>query len=272
MMIFRALKWLGTNDKFYFTRTGRDLKRVDVCVVDVNNGAIKSLIEERFNTYIETRRLGLVNDGKEFIQWSERDGYAHLYLYDENGKLKNQITSGTYHVENILGIDDAKRIVYFSANGKENGEDPYYVHAYKVNFDGTGLKLLNPGEYEHGMSINDSKSYFVDNYSRVNTVPKSALYAADGRKVMDLETADLGSLMSTGYKFPQTFKVKADDGITDIYGVMYKPFDFDSTKKYPVYRVCLSRPANRSCEQSLQPRYGQNGAPCATRFYRDHHG
>jgi dipeptidyl-peptidase-4 len=174
-----------------------------------------------------------------------------LYLYDENGKLKNQITSGTYHVENILGIDDAKRIVYFSANGKENGEDPYYVHAYKVNFDGTGLKLLNPGEYEHGMSINDSKSYFVDNYSRVNTVPKSALYAADGRKVMDLETADLGSLMSTGYKFPQTFKVKADDGITDIYGVMYKPFDFDSTKKYPVIEYVYPGPQTEAVNKAF---------------------
>jgi dipeptidyl-peptidase-4 len=248
---FRALKWLGTNEKFYFTRTGRDLKRVDVCVVDVNNGIVKPLIEERFNTYIETRRLGLINDGKEFIQWSERDGYAHLYLYDENGKLKNQITSGTYHVENILGIDDAKRIVYFSANGKENGEDPYYVHAYKVNFDGAGLKLLNPGEFEHAMSINDSKSYFVDNYSRVNTAPKSALYAADGRKIMDLETTDLSSLMATGYKFPQTFKVKADDGITDIYGVMYKPFDFDSTKKYPVIEYVYPGPQTEAVNKAF---------------------
>ncbi|NCI50467.1 prolyl oligopeptidase family serine peptidase [Sediminibacterium roseum] len=248
---FRALKWLGTNDKFYFTRTGRDLKRVDVCVVDVNTGAVKPLIQERFNTYIETRRLGLVNDGKELIQWSERDGYAHLYLYDENGKLKNQITSGTYHVENIMGIDDAKRIVYFSANGKENGEDPYYLHAYKVNFDGTGLKLLNPGEFEHAMSINDSKTYFVDNYSRVNTVPKSTLYAADGRKILDLETADLSSLMSTGYKFPTTFKVKADDGITDIYGVMYKPFDFDSTKKYPVIEYVYPGPQTEAVNKSF---------------------
>jgi dipeptidyl-peptidase-4 len=248
---FRALKWLGTNEKFYFTRTGRDLKRVDVCVVDVNNGIVKPLIEERFNTYIETRRLGLINDGKEFIQWSERDGYAHLYLYDENGKLKNQVTSGTYHVENIMGIDDAKRIVYFSANGKENGEDPYYVHAYKVNFDGTGLKLLNPGEFEHAMSINDSKSYFVDNYSRVNTAPRSALYASDGRKIMDLETTDLSSLMATGYKFPQTFKVKADDGITDIYGVMYKPFDFDSTKKYPVIEYVYPGPQTEAVNKAF---------------------
>lgn len=248
---FRPLKWLGTNDKFYFTRTSRDQKRVDVCVADVATGSVKALIEERFNTYIETRRLGLVNDGKEFIQWSERDGYAHLYLYDENGKLKNQITSGNYHVENILGIDDAKRVLYFSANGREPGEDPYYLHAYKVNFDGTGLKLLNPGEYEHAMNMNDGKTFFVDNYSRVNTVPKSALYAADGRKVMDLETADLSSLMATGYKFPQVFKVKADDGITDIYGVMYKPFDFDSTKKYPVIEYVYPGPQTEAVNKAF---------------------
>jgi len=248
---FRATKWLGTNDKFYFTRTSRDLKKVDVCVADVATGAIKPLIEERFNTYLETRRLGLVNEGKEFIQWSERDGYAHLYLYDENGKLKNQITSGTYHVENILGIDEAKRILYFSANGKEPGEDPYYLHAYKVNLDGTGLKLLNPGEYEHAMNINDAKTFFIDNYSRVNTTPKSILYAADGRKILDLETADLSSLFSTGYKFPQVFKVKADDGITDNYGVMYKPFDFDSTKKYPVIEYVYPGPQTEAVNKAF---------------------
>ena len=248
---FRPLKWLGTNDKFYFTRTSRDLKKVDVCVADVATGTVKALIEERFNTYIETRRLGLINEGKEFIQWSERDGYAHFYLYDENGKLKNQITSGTYHVENILAIDDAKRILYFSANGKEAGEDPYYLHAYKINFDGTGIKLLNPGEFEHTININDGKSFFIDNYSRVNTIPKSALYAADGRKVIDLETADLSSLFSTGYKFPQTFKVKADDGITDIYGVMYKPFDFDSTKKYPVIEYVYPGPQTEAVNKAF---------------------
>ena len=248
---FRPLKWLGINDKFYFTRTSRDLKKVDVCVADVASGTVKPLIEERFNTYIETRRLGLVNDGKEFIQWSERDGYAHFYLYDENGKLKNQITSGTYHVENILAIDDAKRVLYFSANGKESGEDPYYLHAYKVNFDGSGLKLLNPGEFEHATNMNDGKNFFVDNYSRVNATPKSTLYASDGRKIIDLETSDFSSLLSAGYKFPQVFKVKADDGITDIYGVMYKPFDFDSTKKYPVIEYVYPGPQTEAVNKTF---------------------
>ncbi len=157
----------------------------------------------------------MVSGSKELIQWSERDGWAHFYLYDENGKLKNQVTSGSFHCEDIIGIDDKKRVLYFSANGREPGEDPYYLHLYRVNFDGSGLRLLNPGEYEHGMSLNDDKAFFVDNYSRVNTVPKTAVYTSDGRKLMDLETADLSSLFAAGYKFPQIFKVKADDGITD---------------------------------------------------------
>ncbi|MBO9633426.1 MAG: DPP IV N-terminal domain-containing protein [Chitinophagaceae bacterium] len=248
---WRPSKWLGNDQQFYFTRTGRDLKKVDICKVDINIGEVKVLIEERFNTYIELRKLGLVNGGKELIHWSERDGWAHFYLYDETGKLKNQITSGNWHVEDILGIDETKRVLFFSANGKEVKEDPYYLHAYRVNFDGTGLKLLNPGEFEHAMSINDNKTFFVDNYSRVNTVPRSTLYAADGRKVMDLETADLSSLMATGFKFPEPFKVKADDGITDIYGVMYKPMDFDSTKKYPVIEYVYPGPQTEAVNKAF---------------------
>lgn len=247
----RPLLWHGTNEKFYLTRTSRDLKRIDVLAADVAKGTVSTLIEERLNTYVETRRLGLINGGKQLIEWSERDGWAHFYLYDENGKLKNQITSGAFHCEDIVGIDEKKGILYFSANGREPNEDPYYLHLYKVNFDGTGLKLLNPGEFENGMSMDDSKEFFVDNYSRVNTVPKSALYNADGKKVMDLETADLSSLFAAGYKFPQIFKVKADDGITDLYGVLYKPFDFDSTKKYPVVEYVYPGPQTEAVNKAF---------------------
>ena len=248
---FRPSCWLGDGKSFYFTRTGRDLKKIDVCKVDITTGAVKVLIEERFNSFIEVRRIGLVNNGKEIIHWSERDGWAHFYLYDENGKLKNQITSGTWHAENILGIDEAKRVLYFSGNGREPNEDPYYLHAYRINFDGTGLKLLNAGEFEHAMSFNDNNNFFVDNYSRVNTVPKSALYSSDGRKLLDLETADLSSLMATGFKFPETFKVKADDGITDMYGVLYKPMDFDSTKKYPVIEYVYPGPQTEAVNKAF---------------------
>ena len=248
---YRPLMWLGTKDKFYFTRTSRDLKRIDVCAVDINTGVVKPLIEERMNTYVETRRLGLVNSGAELIEWSERDGWGHFYLYDGNGTLKNQITSGSYHCEDIVGIDDAKRILYFSANGHEAKEDPYYLHLYRVNFDGTGLRLLNPGEFEHAMSQSDDKQYFVDNYSRVNTAPKSTLYNSEGKKIMDLETADLSSLFASGYKFPEIFKVKADDGVTDLYGVLYKPFDFDSTKTYPVVEYVYPGPQTEAVVKSF---------------------
>jgi dipeptidyl aminopeptidase/acylaminoacyl peptidase len=248
---WRSLLWLGTNDKFYLTRTSRDLKKVDVLMVSVASAEVKPLIQERLNTYVETRKLGLVNAGKELIQWSERDGWGHFYLYDENGKLKNQVTSGAFHCEDIVGIDDAKRILYFSANGKEANEDPYFLHLYKINFDGSGMKLLNPGEFEHGMNMDDNKEFFVDNYSRVNTVPKSALYNAEGKKILDLETTDFSSLLAAGYKFPQIFKVKADDGITDLYGVMYKPYDFDSTKKYPVVEYVYPGPQTEAVNKAF---------------------
>jgi dipeptidyl-peptidase 4 len=248
---FRPSLWLGTNDKFYMSRTSRDLKKIDIGYVDVKSATVKTLWEEKMNTYIEIRRLGLVNEGKELIQWSEDDGWGHFYLYDENGKLKNQITSGPWHCEDILGIDEKARVLYFSANGKETGEDPYLLHAYRVNFDGSGLKLLNPGEFDHNGNMDDNKKYLVNNFSRVNTIPKSVLLASDGRKIMDLETADFSSLLAAGYKFPQPFKAKADDGITDIYGVMYKPFDFDSTKKYPIMEYVYPGPQTEAVNKSF---------------------
>lgn len=242
--------WLGTADKFYVTRTSRDLKRVDLCAAPVTADTLKTLVEERLNTYVETRPVQLINGGKEFIQWSERSGWAHLYLYDENGTLKNPITSGEYHVEEVVAVDPVQRVVYFTANAKEKGENPYYTHQYRVNFDGSGLKLLNAGDFNHDAEVSDNGKYFVNNYSRVNTVPKSALYDNTGRKIMDLEETDLSRLFAAGYKFPELFKVKAGDGVTDLYGVMYKPFDFDSTKKYPIIEYVYPGPQTEAVNAS----------------------
>ncbi len=248
---YRVNQWLGTSKGFYFIRTSRDLKRIDVCIADPVTGIAKPLINESLNTYVEVRRLGLVNEGKELIEWSERDGWAHFYLYDENGQLKNRITQGPFHCEDIIGIDEKKRILYFTANGRETNEDPYYLHLYRVNFDGTGLRLLNPGEFDHSHSMNDNQQFFVDNYSRVNTIPQTALFNTEGKKIMDLETADFSSLMKTPYRFPQPFRVKADDGITDLYGVMYLPFDFDSTKKYPLIEYVYPGPQTEAVNKSF---------------------
>jgi dipeptidyl aminopeptidase/acylaminoacyl peptidase len=259
----KPLVWLGNATQLYVARTSRDLKRVDICIADIITGKVTPLIEERMNTYVETRRPGIINGGKEIIHWSERDGWAHFYLYDDKGNLKNQITSGAWHCEDIVAIDEAKRTLYFTANGKESveeftkgkvmryKEDPYYQHLYKVNFDGTGLQLLTPGNFDHAISINDNNSFFVDNYSRVNTAPQTVLYNAVGKRVMDLETADLSSLFAAGYRFPETFKVKADDGITDLYGVMYKPYDFDSTKKYPLIEYVYPGPQTEAVNKTF---------------------
>jgi dipeptidyl aminopeptidase/acylaminoacyl peptidase len=244
--------WLADNsDQLFFSRTSRDMHKVDICVADARTGDVKVLIEERLNTYIETQRLELCNGGKELIHWSERDGWGHYYLFDADGKLKNQITSGPFSCRSIAGVDEKSRVLYFSANGREQGEDPYYQHLYRVNLDGTGLKLLDPGNFNHSVNMNESSKYVVDTYSRVDTTPQSVLFDSTGARLLDLETADLSLLSAAGYKFPETFKVKADDGVTDLYGVLYKPFDLDEGRKYPVIAFVYPGPQTESVPKSF---------------------
>lgn len=242
--------WLGDNENFYVSRVSRDLKRTDLCMANVSADTVKTLVEERLNTYVETRPVRTVNNGKEFIWWSERTGWAHLYLYDGDGKLKNAITSGEYHVEDVVAVDPVQRVIYFTANAKEKGENPYYTHQYRVNFDGSNLRLLNPGDFNHEANVSDNGKYFVNNYSRVDTAPKSALYDNNGKKIAELEETDLSQLFAIGYKFPERFTVKAGDGKTDLYGVMYKPFDFDSTKLYPIIEYVYPGPQTEAVNAS----------------------
>ena len=262
-------EWLSnTPDKLYFTRLSRDQHRMDVAVADTATGEVKTLIEERLNTYVESKPLRLVNGGTEMIFWSERDGWGHFYLYDAaTGALKNRITEGEFVATAIEGVDDKARVLYLSAGGREKGEDPYYTHLYRVGFDGTGFKLLNPGDASHSVSVTESARFFVDNASRVNGTPESKLYDVTGASVLKLETPDLAPLTEAGFKFPEPFTVKADDGITDLYGVMYKPFDFDPSKKYPIIAYRLSRAADRERHQDVQPAQQQH-LPRAIRLHR----
>lgn len=229
------LIWLGDNNKFFLTRSSRDLHRIDICSYTIGADTIVPVIEERLNTYQEVRPLALVgNKADELIQWSERDGWAHLYLYDSKGNMKRRLTEGPWHVHQILNVDPAARKVYFTAMGKEQGQNPYYQHLYSVSLDGGPVRLLDKGDYFHAPVVDDAGKYFVDNFSRVDTVPETWLYDTNGRKVLQLERSDFSQLLANGYKFPETFTVKAADGITDLYGVMYKPFDFDPEKSYPI--------------------------------------
>jgi dipeptidyl-peptidase-4 len=249
--LFKPSLLLSKKGKLYYSVISRDRKKYDICVADLETGKSKVLIEERFNTYIESRPLILFNNETEMLHWAERDGWAHFYLYDANGKLKNQVTNGDYHVAGFAGLDEKSKTLYFTANGVNKKQDPYFAHTYKINLNGSGMRTLNPGDYTSRTSMSDSNKYFVSNFSRVNTVPKSELRSADGRLVMKLEEADLSQLFATGYKFPEPFKVKADDGITDLYGVMYKPFDFDSTKVYPLLEYVYPGPQTESVNKSF---------------------
>jgi len=229
-----ARVWLGDNERFFMTRSSRDLHRIDVCTYTVGQDSIVPIIEERMNTYQETRPIKALGGGKEIIQWSERDGWAHLYLYDDQGNLKNRITKGPWHVENVVKVDEKARVAYFTANGRNKDENPYYEHLYRVNLDGSGLVQLTDGDFFHQVAVDDDARFIVDNYSRVDTVPVAVLLDNKGNKVMDLQESDFSQLFANGYRFPELFTVKAADGVTDLYGVMYKPFDFDSTKVYPI--------------------------------------
>jgi dipeptidyl aminopeptidase/acylaminoacyl peptidase len=249
-------KWLSPSpDRIYFTRLSRDMKRLDVCLADANTGEVRSIVEERLNTYIESRPLRLVNSGQDLLFWSERDGWGHYYLYDANtGALKNRVTEGEFVSMSIDGADDRTKTLFVSAVGREKGEDPYYPHLYRVGYDGAGMRLLNGGNASHAVVMSDDTRYFVDNSSRVDAAPEAVLYDTLGNAVTKLETPDLGPLKEAGFRFPEPFAVKADDGVTDLYGVMYKPFDFDPAKKYPIIAYVYPGPQTESVTKTFNPR------------------
>ena len=250
--------WAGPgSDKLYFTRLSRDQHRLDLCTADTATGEVKPLIQERMNVYIESKPLKVSEDGGMLIWWSERDGWGHYYLYDSAGTLKGQIDKGEYVAEDISYLDEKGRALYLTASGHEDGEDPYFMHFYRANLDGSGMKMLDPGNGSHTVNMEDSGKYLVDTYSRVDTAPESNLVDAQGSAVMPLEKVDVGPLMAAGFKYPEPFKVKADDGITDLYGVMYKPFDFDPAKKYPVIEYVYPGPQTESVKKTFTPRSNQ---------------
>lgn len=231
---FYSSRWLGDDNGFYLTRMSRDLKRMDICYVGVDSDSTRTVISERMNTYVESRQTRLLDGGRKMLHWSERNGWANLYLYNADGTLIRNLTEGAYHVDDVLAVNEKEGYVLFRACGKEKGENPYQMHVYRVSLQGGEPKMLDIPDMNIDAIASDDGKYFIANYSRADYKPASALFDAAGKKVCDLGEADFSLLFAAGYKFPERFKVKAADGITDLYGAIYKPFDFDSTKVYPI--------------------------------------
>ncbi len=227
-------EWLGDNSGFYLARQSRDLKRLDICWVGVDSDSTKTVISERERTYVEYRTPFLIGGGKQILHWSERNGWANIYLYNNDGTLVKNLTDGAFHVEDILGVNEKEGYILLSACGVSKDENPYQMHTFRVPLGGGALQQLDLNDMDVLSAASDDARFFVANYSRVDRTPAVALYSASGKKITDLETADLSLLFEAGYKFPERFKVKAADGVTDLYGAMYKPYDFDSTKVYPI--------------------------------------
>jgi dipeptidyl aminopeptidase/acylaminoacyl peptidase len=241
-----APKWWKDGRGFYFSynQRGHQVYRV----IEVNRkGVPRTIIDEQSKTFISysnKRVFEPAHDGREIVWMSERDDWCHLYLYDGlKGAVKSQITRGQWAVRSVVHVDENKRQIIFAANGMRPGEDPYFVHYYRINFDGSGLVPLTDGQGTHTVTFSPDWQTYIDVWSRVDMAPAAQLrHASDGRVLMDLERADMTALLAAGWTAPEPFVAKGRDGVTDIYGVIIKPANFDPMKKYPVIENIYAGP------------------------------
>jgi dipeptidyl aminopeptidase/acylaminoacyl peptidase len=230
---FADVEWSADGSQLAFVSTSRDHKHSVLRVADPETGAVRDVLEETVETFYESgANWRLLAESDEVLWYSHRDNWGHLYLYDlESGRLKHQVTTGDWNVLSLVRIDD--RTLYFSGVGREPG-DPYFRYLYRVRMDGSDLALLTPDSADHTITLAPSARYFVDSYSTPDTPPIAVLCDISGRKLVDLEEADISQLLATGWTPPIPFSVKARDGVTDLYGLMYRPTDFDPAEKYAI--------------------------------------
>ena len=240
------VNWTADGSQLAFVSTSRDHKQEKVRIANAATGDVREVFEETVPTQYESG-WGAINwrylaGTNEIIWFSERDNWGHLYLYDaKTGKLKNQITKGSFVVTKLVKVDEKNRQLYFLAGGREPG-NPYFSHLYKVGFDGKKLALLTPEEGNHQISFSPTQTYFVDNYSQPNVPTISVLRDLNGKLITTVQKTDVSRLASTGWKAPTTFSVKAADGKTDLYGLMFTPGNIEAGKKYPVVNYVYPGP------------------------------
>lgn len=243
-------QWNTEGTKFAFVSGSRDHKIAHLQIADATTGAVESIYKEVVETYYESgvdvENWSVLFDSNEFIWYSEKSNWGHMYLYDLTTKqLKNKITTGNWIVKEIIHIDQKNRQIYFIAGGKEKG-NPYHNYYYKVNFDGSNLTNLTPSEGTHTVTFSDDYTTLVDTYSTTKNPPISVLRNGNGEKIMDLETADITDLKAKNWQEPVEFSAKARDKKTDVYGLLFLPSHYDENTKYPVLNYIYPGPQSGS--------------------------
>ncbi|MCE7061864.1 S9 family peptidase [Dyadobacter sp. CY343] len=257
-----VIRWReGDPQYFTYEKVDRGHQRFRVIEVNAGNGDTKNIIDEKTTTFIYQNLIytHYLPRQHEIIWSSEKDGWRHLYLVDEkSGKIKNQITKGDWVVRDIDSIDTQKREVWFRANGMNRDEDPYHIHYYRIKFDGTGLvKLTDHAKANHLLAFSPDRSYYIDTYSTMTSPPVMELRkTADASLIMQLEEADISKYLSLGFKLPEIFTAKGRDGITDIWGIVYRPSQFDPNKKYPIIENIYAGPQDSFVPKAFR-HYGE---------------
>ncbi|MFW6128751.1 MAG: DPP IV N-terminal domain-containing protein [Candidatus Aminicenantaceae bacterium] len=247
---FADVKWNPHSSQLAFLSTSRNHKHVVLRISDPETGAVRDILEETVDTFFESGRntsnWRVLTESKEVIWFSQRDNWGHLYLHDlETGEFKNRITQGNWNVLQVRRIDRENRMIYFTGAGREPG-NPYFQYFYRIQMDGTNLELLTPEQANHSIHLSPSGNFFVDSYSTPVEPPVTLVRNYQGKKLLEIEEADISRLIESGWKPPVPFSVKARDGKTDLYGLMFKPTSFDPDKKYPIINYIYPGPQTGS--------------------------
>lgn len=254
------LHWNSDNQHFLYEKVDRGHQRFRIIEVSVANGETRTLLDEKSTTFIYESRLfsAYLPGSNEIIYTSEKDGWRHIYLVDsKTGAIKTQVTKGNWVIGDIDSIDLVKREIWFSANGRNAGEDPYYQHYYRIGLDGNNLVDLTPEKGNHTIRYSSSKKYYLDTWSEVNVAPVTWLReTTTGKKIAEIEKADISRYVAIIKHLPQPFVAKGRDGVTDIWGVFCVPADFDSSKSYPVIENIYAGPQDAFVPKSFMG-YGE---------------
>ena len=233
------------SDKLRFSRRDRLQRNLEFCELDLVTGKVTPLITESVvGGSLEVRPVRYVKPGGEMLWWSERSGWGHYYRYSNDGKLLNAVDAGPFRATGIEAVDE--KHAWITAVGREKGEDPYYHHLYRIDLDGGNMTLLDPGNADHDSSLSESKKYLVDVRSRTDLETQATLRDENGKPLLELEKTDVSRLKEIGWAMPETFTVKAADGVTDLWGNLWKPADFDARKRYPIITYVYPGPQTES--------------------------